>query len=744
MLGATHAASSAEDESWALCASPFVELPPLPWSPAPGAEANETHIESDSAQTRGEAAKTYTFLGNGTVQRGGQWLRAERIDYNDATGEATAQGSVQLGQGDLLLQGELARVWFNENRARIEQTRFFLPQRHARGDAERAEFSSQAKATLTATRYTTCNVGDDAWLLHARTLTLDSENNVGAATHVWVDFHGVPFLYLPYLNFPLYGRKSGLLFPTFGRSSRLGTRVAVPFYWNIAPNADATLTLQNLTDRGQQWLGQFRYLQPTYGGEFNFEALPDDKQGGRDRVYTELRHRWSPAARWVSTIDYRHASDGDYFDDFGDRLSSTSVVQLERIARSSYTGDNVRIMGSVLDYQTLDETLLESQRPYRKLPELTLNAGTTRGIAGFRPSLDAALVNFERADRVSGVRVNVNPSVVYPIERVAGFLRPKLGARYAAYSLRRASETGDESPTRATTVFSVDSGAYFDRDMDWFGERWQQTLEPRLFYLYVPYHDQSGLILDEDDRDQVFDAGLNGMNYAQLFSENRYSGGDRDGDANQVALALTSRVLDGRGAERLAASIGRLFYLRDRDVVLPGTAPDTTAYSNVVGELSARPIPHMAVTATTQYNSEFEAIADTVVQLRYQPQRRKIANLAFRLAKDPVSGDFTQHETDLSLFWPIHTHWNLIGRRNYSVRDHHDKEWLAGLEYDSCCWALRLVTRGYVTNLEDPKWGEHPETNRSLMLQLELKGLSNVGQNIQSLLENQEHGIAGY
>jgi LPS-assembly protein len=740
-LVTAQAAPLPEIEPWGLCATPFVEPPRLP---AASGAPSATHIESDTVESHGDGARTYTFLGNGSVQRDGQWLRAERIDYRDDGGEATAQGAVQFGQGDVLLRGELAQVWFNENRARVEQTQFFLPRRHARGDAQRAEFSSRATATLTGTRYTTCNSGDDAWYLHARTLTLDSENNIGTATHVWLDFHGVPFLYFPYLNFPLYGRKSGLLFPTFGRSSRLGTRVAVPFYWNIAPNADATLTLQNLTDRGQQWLGQFRYLQPTYSGEANFEVLPDDKQGGRDRIYTELRHRWAPAARWVNTIDYRHASDGDYFDDFGDRLSSTSVVHLERSARSSYSGDRVRVTGAVLDYQTLDETVLESQRPYRKLPEITLAARGTRAYAGFRPHLDAGLVNFEREDRVSGVRTQVTPSIAHPIEGVSGYLRPKLAARYTAYSLRRTAAGADERPTRATSVFSLDSGVYFDRDLDWFGGRWQQTLEPRAFYLYVPFHDQANQIRDENNVEQVFDAGLNGLNYAQLFSENRFSGGDRDGDANQVALALTSRVLDARGAERLSASLGRLFYFQDREVTLPGAAPQTTPYSNVVGELSARPVGPLSMTATAQYNSEFNAVAESVLQLRYQPQRRKIANLALRLAKDPNSGDFTQHETDLSVFWPVHTHWNVIGRRNYSMRDHRHKEWLAGLEYDSCCWALRLVTRSYVTNLEDPNWGDHPETNRSLMLQLELKGLSNVGQNIQSLLENQEHGIAGY
>ncbi len=738
-----HAAGAADADVWLRCGPTFVDVPPLPWSSDVAGDGSVTRIESDRVETRSDAERSYTLIGNGAVQRGEQWLRAERIDYNDTSGEADAAGNVRIGQRDLFLTGDSAKLWFNQNRAVIQKTEFFLPERHARGDADEAEFSSSTTATLSGTRYTTCNPGDESWHLHSSTLTLDSSDNVGTARNVWVDFKGVPIFYFPYLNFPLSGRKSGFLFPTIGRSSRLGTRVAVPFYWNIAPNADATLTFQNLTDRGQQWLGQFRYLQTTFNGEANFEILPDDKQTGHDRIYTEWRNHWTPSARWVNDVEYRHASDGTYFDDFGDRLSSTSLVQLERIARSRYTGDMVRLQGTVLDYQNLDETLPESQRPYRKLPELTLNAVPKHSIAGFRTRLDTSIVNFERSESVSGVRVNANPSISYPIEGAAGYVRPKLGARYTAYSLRRSSDTQDDAPHRSTSVFSLDSGIFFDREFELAGTRWQQTLEPRMFYLYVPYHDQTGLVRDETNTDRVFDTALNGFSYAQLFSENRFSGGDRDGDANQIALAVTTRYLDGRGAQRLSASLGRLFYFQDRRVTLPASAEETTPYSNVVGELSAKPIPHMTATVTAQYNSDFGAVTESVTQLRYQPQRRKIVNAALRLTKD-VNGEFTQQETDFSVFWPVYNQWSLMGRRNFSIRDHRHKEWLAGLEYDSCCWALRVVTRNYITNLEDPNWGDHPESNRTLMLQLELKGLSNVGQNIQSLLESQEHGIAGY
>lgn len=726
--------AQAPDASWPLCAVPFIDIKP----PASlDAGSGVTRIESDAAHSQSGDGRTfsYEFSGGTAVSRGAQWLRADKITYRDDTAEGTASGAVQMGQGDLLLLGNDAWFSFADSRGRVSNAQYFLPQRHARGDAATAEIDSSSRATLSGARFTTCEVGDSAWHLHARTLTLDNANNIGVATHVWVDFMSVPFLYLPYIDFPLSGRKSGFLFPTLGQSDRLGAQVAVPYYWNIAPNMDATFTLRNFSARGQQLAGEYRYLQPTHRGELNVEVLPDDKPTGNDRVSLVVRQQWNPGPRFGTSIDYRRVSDRDYFDDFGDRLSTSNVDHLERVARAGYRADGFDVQASVLDYQTVNEDIAEADRPYRKLPELVLRGETPRSTQGVQWSLLSAATNFDRADRVSGTRVTLNPAVSWTAESLAAYARPKLGVRYTAYSLRDAPDDADEQPARTVPVFSFDSGVFFERESNLFGSGGAQTLEPRLFYLYVPYEKQTT---------HVFDSGLAGLSYGQLFQDNRFSGYDRDGDANQASLALTSRLLDVRGVERASASVGRIFYFRDRDVIVKADdAIQTDAYSNIVGELRAQPIDHFTATATAEYDSNIDLTRAATAQLRYQSSPRKIANLALRLARDD-QGDFTQQETDLSLFWPVHRQWSVVGRRNYSMLHHLEKEWLAGIEYDSCCWALRLVKRSYITNMSERDWMDNPRYNNAVLLQLELKGLSSVGQDVQSLLENREHGITGY
>ena len=728
------------DAPFSQCAAEFVVMPQLPFVIPTGDDPQTTRIVADDTRVEGETDKVYSFTGGVTVQRGAQWLQGDSVVYRANNSDAGASGNVNIWQSDLLLSGDRARFSFDSERGVIERARFFLKERHARGEAEQIDIASKTQTTLQHTTYTTCDQHDDAWHLHARSLTLNTADNVGTATHVWIDFMNVPFLYFPYLDFPLAGRKSGLLFPTFGRSGRSGIRVAQPFYWNIAPDRDATLTVQNFSARGQQLLGEFRYLNSQSRGQLNFEYLPQDKIADADRSYVAYAHHWSPAPAWVGDLNYRYASDKDYFVDFGDRLSTATTLNLERNARLSYRGDIVTAQAGVVDYQTLDNSVI-----YKKLPELSLRAQPQRDYLGFRPQLSADAIRFEQQTQVSGTRVIAYPSVSYPMDGVAGFIRPKLGVHHTQYALtRQAADTPNDS-TRTVPVFSTDGGLTFERDFDFNKHGYVQTLQPRLFYLYAPYRDQTGLLVDRASHKELcFDCGLSALSYAQLFAENRFSGGDRFGDANQFSLALTTRVLDPAGVERLSASIGQIHYLRDREVTMPGVASggsaDTAPRSDIVAELRAHPLRYVDVSSTLQWNSTLAAYTQANLLLRYQPHKHKIINFGVRLTRDPTTGLLIQQELDASVVWPLLPNWNLIARRDYSLLDSRDKEWIAGLEYDGCCWALRAVSHGYVL----PDTAQRPTLQNSFMLQLELKGLASVGQDITTLLEKPEHGIAGY
>lgn len=749
MVGATvlpaHAEILPSDPPFSQCAAEFVVMPQLPFAIPAGDDGQTTRVIADNSQVEGEVEKTYSFTGGVTLQRGAQWLQGDHVAYRNAHTDVDASGNVNIWQNDLLLSGERAQFSFEHERGVIERARFFLKQGHARGDAARIVIDSKTQTTLQHTTYTTCDQQNDVWRLHAGSLILNTADNIGTATQVWIDFMSVPFVYFPYLNFPLAGRKSGLLFPTFGRSGRSGIRVAQPFYWNIAPDRDATFTVQNFSARGQQLLGEFRYLNPRSGGQLNFEYLPQDKIAGADRSYVAYAHHASPAPAWTSELNYRYASDKDYFANFGDRLSTAATVHLERNARLSYRGERLTAQAAVIDFQTLDDSIIENARPYKILPQLTLQTQPQADYLGLRPQLSADAVRFDRPTKVSGTRVTLYPSVSYPIEGVAGYLRPKLGIHHTQYALtRQATDTADD-PTRTLAVFSTDSGLSFERDLDVNARGFVQTLESRLYYLYVPYRDQKRLLVDGSVRNELcFDCGLSGLSYAQLFAENRFAGGDRFGDANQFSLALTTRVLDPAGVERLSASVGRIYYLRDREVTMPGVAPgaraDTAPRSDIVGELRAHPLHYLDISATAQWNNALAAYTQANLLLRYQPHKRRIMNFGVRLNRDPATGKLTQQELDASVVWPLLPNWNLIARRNYSLLDSRDKEWIAGLEYDGCCWALRAVSHGYVL----PSTTQTPTLQNSFMLQLELKGLASVGQDITTLLEKPEHGIAGY
>jgi LPS-assembly protein len=744
MLGVAILPAQAEilptDAPFSQCAAEFVVMPRLPFGIPVGDDGQTTRVVADDTQVEGEADKAYTFSGGVTLQRGAQWLQGDRVVYHSAHSDADASGNVNIWQNDLLLTGDQARFSFDKENGTIHQAQFFLKDRHARGDAEQIDIASKIQTTLQRTSYTTCDQQDNSWHLHARSLILNTSDNIGTATHVWIDFMNVPFLYFPYLDFPLAGRKSGLLFPTFGRSGRSGIRVAQPFYWNIAPDRDATFTVQNFSARGRQLLGEFRYLNPQSNGQFNFEYLPQDKIANLDRSYVAYAHNWSPGPAWTAGLNYRYASDKDYFVDFGDRLSTATTLNLERTARLSYRGDIITAQAAVVDYQTLDDRVI-----YKKLPELTLRALPQRDYLGLRPQLSADAVRFEQQSAVSGTRVTMYPGVSYPLESVAGFVRPKLGVHATKYALTRQAADTANDPGVATPVFSTDIGLIFERDLDFNARGYVQTLEPRLYYLYVPYRGQKRLLVDHvSDAERCFDCGLNALSYTQLFADNRFSGGDRIGDANQFSLALTTRVLDLAGVERLSASIGQIHYLRDREVTLPGVAAgssiDTAPRSDLVGELRAHVLRNLDVSSTLQWNSTLAAYTQANLLLRYQPHKRKIMNFGVRLTRDATTGTLTQQELDASVVWPLLTNWNLIARRNYSLLDTRDKEWIAGLEYDGCCWALRAVSHGYVLPGATP----HPALQNSFMLQLELKGLASVGQDITTLLEKPEHGIAGY
>lgn len=712
-------AMAAEPDLWRHCHSSPVAASVLPVAlPSAETATGEMQFTADHAQVEGSR---YRLEGRVIGGRGDQQLSAERLDYDADTDIAQARGEVRYQRGDRIVTGETATLRLDDDSGHISPARFWLTDRHLRGQAEALSLDGPTVTRLRGVRFTTCDEGDNAWQLKAARLRLDSAANEGVAHHARLEFMHVPIFYFPYLSFPLEGRKSGFLVPSIGETSVAGTEISLPFYWNIAPQRDATITPRIMSRRGVLLETEFRYLNQRSHGQLELSHLSNDRVYDDDRAALIFRHQGAPALGWRSQVDYRYVSDADYLDDFGNDLSTTSTTHLERRADLNYRTDTWGASLRLQGYQTLDESLLATSHPYQRLPQLRFALTDWRGPAGLTLGARAEAVRFDRAEGVVGTRFDLQPRISWPLRGAPGFLVPKLTLRHTRYQLDNIDPAAETRPSRTLPLFSLDSGLVFERDVQW-GRARQQTLEPRLFYLYVPHREQSDLIVDENGNPKVFDSSLPRFNFNQLFRDNRFSGADRVGDANQLSAALSTRFLDDRGRELASASLGRIYYFRDREVTLPGAAVTTDNASDWVAELKSQWTPALRARASLQWDTRDRDLTRGSASLRYMKDRRRVLRLGYRFEREDLK------QVDVALMWPLATRWNLVGRWLRSLRDHVTLETLKGVEYQSCCWAVRLVQRSYRVDTDDE------ELSDSIWFQLELKGLTSVGRKVENLL----------
>lgn len=686
------------------------------------------HIEADGAELL-HSEQIALFNGNVQVQQEGDLLEAQTVRYNRETDDIDAQGGGYLEQKGIRFAGPTIHYNLDSRTGHAEQADFRLLDRTARGSAEEAVFDGPGLSHYKKVTYSTCRPGKDDWIIKADELELDQSTGVGVARNATLAFKGVPFLYTPYFTFPIDDRrKSGFLVPSIGSSDNTGFDLSVPYYFNIAPNMDATFTPRVMTKRGLLLGGEVRYLAESFQGQIQAELLPSDSARGAGENSTrgayQLRVGGTPAPRWSYDVEADYVSDSDYLDDLGNSLAATSAQHQERRADLNYHGDGWNFLGRVQHYQTVDNSIALDSRPYSRMPQLTLDFSRPDQHYGLDYHLYSEYVRFDHpsSTKVKAQRIDLKPSISLPLERSWGYLRPKLTLRHTQYNLTDQSVGVDSSQNRTLPTLSIDSGLFFDRETNWFGEKIDQTLEPRLYYLYTPYEDQSSL--------PVFDTSSHGLSFGNLFLENRFSGADRVGDANQLTAALTSRSLNGEsGREILRASIGQTFYFRDRDVQLPGVVVADDSSSATFAELAVNLGDNWRVSGDLQWNPHDDAgIEKSALSLNYLDDQQRILNLSYRFTDNSIE------QVDLSGRWPVNHQLSLVGRWYHSLRDEQMMEAFAGLEYDSCCWTTRLVARQYRTSAT-------AEATASIFLQLELKGLSSIGDKVDQFLEK---GILGY
>ncbi len=713
---------------WSHCGSASDRASPdTSATPAMVENAGEVHITSDSLIAKYDPQKS-TFTGNVRLTHGNDSIDADTVTFNRDSQQVDAQGDVRFQREDIRIQGSSAQYLLDSKKGHVENTAYRVAGIRARGTADRAELLGDGKSHYQNITYTTCRPGNTDWLINAEKLQLDHNEGLGTAHNAKLSVMDVPVLYLPRMTFPIDDRRrSGVLVPSIGHSSNNGVDITVPYYLNLAENYDLTLYPRVMSKRGFMLGAEFRYLTESSKGTLAGEVLPDDneyKKGNSTRGSVSFINHTQLSARWEADLRLNYASDDDYFEDLGSSLAITSKTHLERAGEIRYHGDYWDFLGRVQEYQTLDDTIALTDRPYSRLPQLAVDLEMPDGFAGLTYHLNAEYVNFDRDNSVTGHRVNMAPGISLPLQRSWGYIEPGLTALYTGYDLTDQLAGLDSSPDTLTGIFSLDSGLFLDRQSSYFGESATHTLEPRLFYLYVPYNSQN---------DQpVFDTTDLDFNFDNLFRENRYNGSDRIGDANQLTLALNSRFIsDKTGRELLRASIGQIYYFRDSKVTLPGGATHKDSTSALVAEVAAELGGNWRARAGLQYDpydGYDGSIDQALAQLSYRDSNKHIFNAAYRLRDGVIS------QTDIAAIWPVTSNTSLIGRWNYSLRDDRTLEALAGVEYGRCCWRVRAVARSYTDS-------DNNENNLAFFLQIELNGLGKLGNDIDELLER---GIYGY
>ena len=717
--------------------------PPKRHAPTAAAAAaagdHRIRIDSDGASVDAEGSAVLT--GHVQAHQDARSVSADSVTYDEKSGKLVVTGAVDFEDPQLRVRSD-SGVYDALGGASFDKANFQIFDRNGRGFAQQMAVHPDGKVDLEKVRYTTCPVGNQDWMLQASSITLDTDQQQGTAHGVVMRFKDVPIFYSPYLAFPLGAeRQSGLLFPSFGHSGSSGYRLEVPYYFNLAPNYDLTLTPGYLSARGVQLAGEFRFLTAGSHGQLEENFLPNDAITHSDRAYvhfidiTDLR----PGLRLDA--DVASVSDSSYFENFGAGTDQTSVTFLERRADLLYYDDAWRVRAQLQNFQTIDTSVDAGDRPYSRVPRVEAFARWPILDSKFEFLLNSEATNFVREVGPAGVRVDFSPEIRWSNRTAGYFFEPAIGYHYTQYDLENASYGEPSTPTRTVPYGRLDTGLIFERDAGSRGQ-FTQTLEPRMVYSYVPYRYQNEL--------PIFDTGLPDFNLVELYRTNRYVGNDRIGDADQVALGMTTRLINqATGVQYLSATVGQIRYLTLPEVTLPGETPQTTHASDIISEVSLTAYKHWRVNLDYQVNPYTSQTDKSEVLIQYRPDPSEVVNLGYRFQRNisevvnlgyPYQQNIYPYQQNIlkqydgSFAWPIASHWNTVGRWVYSTDNHRTIEQLAGIEYKSCCWRIQILQRRYVTN-------RNGGLDTSIALQLELTGLSSVGKPANAFLSKE---ISGY
>lgn len=763
--------------SWGLCPATdvlpvFNDAPQADKAAAATRDQQPTDIEGD--QLTGTSTVPQ-YQGNVALKRGDQFLGTDHLSFDTESGNYIAEGNVRYQDSSIRMVAKRAEGNQEADTHKISDIQYQLVSRRGNGGAESIDLQG-AVGQMHRSTYTTCDPSQPVWKLSAPQIEVDNDEGFGTARNAVLRIGKVPVLWAPYFKFPIDDRRqTGLLYPQLGLSGRNGFDYTQPIYLNLAPNYDDTLMPRYMSKRGFMLDNEFRYLYDGGRGELLTAYLPNDKLRDEDRGRVEYTGYHNVNAQWQARASLAWVSDERYVEDFSNRLLGVTTSNLQSQAGIYGTGETWSA-GLMADYwQLTDYTLTEAALPYSRQPRLYLNWDKPL-LPWLETGVYAEAVRFTHDDvhqkirddsgeyvrngvttrMDGGSRIDLKPYVSMPFSGAAWYVTPTLAYRYTAYDLergladdiRRSQLTpeqlavatpeqlrGNTSPSRSLPIGTIDAGLFFDRETTIGGTRFLHTLEPRLFYLRTPYRDQSDL--------PVFDTRDFTFSWGQLFRDSRYSGADRQNDANQLTMALSTRFIDQEtGKERFSGSIGQILYFDDSRVTLNSSeTPVEKGKSAWVADGNYAINDRWTLGATYQWDPKYKREDLASVRARYLMSNDGIINLSYRSRLNPQASNTTTRfdrtlleQADLSFLYPINERWSLVGRYYYSIKDSAPLEIIGGVQWDSCCLAVRAVARRYVRNREG-------DLNNSFQIEFVLKGLSSIGQNTDRTLRR---AILGY
>ena len=685
------------------------------------------YLEADSGSIRAEGISK--LRGNVIIQQNDTQFNTDNATFDKTNNLIIANGNVILRATNLKFKSNAIKYNLKNHSGTIQQAEYVVGNdggNDGQGKSQHIELLNKNELRLKQATFSSCPAPNPSWHIKSSEINLNNETEVGTAKNVTFNIKGVPVFYFPKFSFPLNNkRKSGFLTPALRLQSNVG--ISLPYYFNLAPNYDATVTTSIFQRQGLKFDTEFRYLTSKHQGIFNYDFIPEDKSFGSEfRDYFNLEHHTTLSESTKLNLIAEGVSDKDYFDDLSDSLESSSRSSLQRRLEIIHKNKPWIFSAAVEDHQIIDA----NDAPYSRLPEFRVGYKPKTPVKALKIGADIELVNFDKSDAITGTRLDAKVSASKKWGTDAWFVKPSLSVQSTLYSLQ--NNIGDNTLNRSLPTFTLDTGLFFDRELtsNTTDKKYTQTLEPRLFYSFTPFKDQSNF--------PIFDtARTNFSATTQLFSENRFTGKDRIADTNQLTFAVSSRIQDREnGKELFSASIGQVYNFSDRKVTLPGGTIATGTRSDLVLELSGRINDNFRVASTVLWNHEKKRISNYELRLNYQDSKKRLANISFRKLNTELNNTALTQLT-LSGALPINDKWSFVGSTEQDIENGRNLETLVGLEYQDCCWKTRLVAKRYLTS-------DNTSYETPIFIEFELKGLGNLGTNARQELKDKIYGYDDY